>query len=154
MTEAKSICVPKVVWDELENALMIKSKQLISEIAKVLRQDEKPLLQEFRSKKTNVMLLEVDREEEDKYECSALVSTTKVAHLCRRPTLYGKKFCPEHEYFRLAVSMESKPQLQKLSCSEEPLFVDSLTQQVYTVDYERVGYITKEKCIVFEVEEI
>lgn len=153
MTEPNTLCVPKPLWDELENALMIKSKQLISEIAKVLRQDEKVLLQEFRSKKTNIMLLELDREEEEKYECSALVTTTKVAHLCRRPTLYGKTFCPEHEYFRLPVSMESKPQLQKLK-SEEPLFLDSLTQQVYTVDYERVGYITKEKCIVFEVEEI
>lgn len=153
MTEANTLSLPKPLWDELENALMIKSKQLISEIAKVLRVDEKPLLQEFRSKKTNVMLLELDRDEEDKYECSALITTTKVAHLCRKPTLYGKKFCPEHEYFRATANMESKPQVQKLSCCEEPLFVDTLTQQVYTVDYDRVGYIRNEKCIVFEIED-
>lgn len=153
MTEATTLSLPKPLWDELENALMIKSKQLISEIAKVLRVDEKPLLQEFRSKKTNVMLLELDREEEEKYECTALITTTKVAHLCRRPTLYGKKFCPEHEYFRPTATMESKPQVQRISCSEDPLFVDTLTQQIYTVDYDRVGYMTKEKCILFEIDE-
>ena len=151
MSESNTIAVPKPLWDELENALMIKSKQLITEIAKALRQDEKVLLQEFRSKKTNLFLLELDREEEEEYECPALVNTTKVAHKCRKPKMYGKPFCPEHEFFRATSELEAKPKLQRIASSETPLFVDTLTQQVYTVDYERVGYLQKEKCIVFDV---
>jgi hypothetical protein len=148
-----SIPVPKVLWDELENALMIKSKELIKEIAKVLRQDERQLWQEFRSKRKSLHLLDVDSNQED-YECTALVCTTPVAHRCRKPVLFGKPVCPEHEYFTLPSELKSKPQLQRIEgTQEEPFFVDSLTQQVYSMFYERKGYIHNNKCIVFEIEE-
>ena len=150
-TEA-SIAVPKILWDELENALMIKSKELIKDIAKVLRQDEKQLWQEFKSKKKQLHLLELDRDQEEDFECTALQATTQVAHRCRKPVLFGKTVCPEHEFFTMPVQWNSKPQLQRI-VGEEPLFVDSLTQQVYDIHYERVGYIQNKKCIVFEVEE-
>lgn len=146
----KSIAVPRVLWDELENALMIKSKELIKDIAKVLRQDEKQLLQEFRAKKTQLHLL--DNDGEDDYECTALTSTTAVAHRCRKPVLFGRTVCPEHEFFSLSSEMKSRPQLQRIQY-EEPLFLDSLTQQVYGIDYERKGYVQKNRCILFEVDE-
>lgn len=151
MNESKMIGIPKPLWDELENALMIKSKQLISDIARTLRQDEKSLIQEFRSKKTNIFLLELDREEEEEYECPALVSTKKIAHKCRKPRMYAQKFCPEHEFFTMTTELESKPTVQRIASSEDPLFLDTLTQQVYTIDHERVGYLQNDKCIVFEI---
>ena len=152
-TSPSSIPVPKVLWDELENALMIKSKELIKEIAKVLRQDEKQLWQEFRSKKTPLHLVETESNQEE-YECTGLVCSTPIAHRCRKPVLLGKSVCPEHEYFTLPSDLKSKPQLQRI-CGEtdEPLFVDSLTQQVYSLFYERKGYLQNNKCILFEIEE-
>lgn len=152
MTDAKQIPVPKLLWDELENVMMTKSKELIQEIAKVLRQDPNILWKEFRSKKSNLFLVDIDHDT-DEHQCMALVSTTKVAHRCRKPTLFGKPYCPEHEFFTLTQELKTKPQLQRLSCSEEPLFVDCLTQQVYNLHYERVGYIQGEQCILFEIEE-
>lgn len=152
MTTVSSIPVPKVLWDELENALMIKSKELIKDIAKVLRQDDKQLWQEFRSKKTLVHLIETESNQEE-YQCTALVCKTAVAHRCRKPVLFGKSVCPEHEYFTLSSELKSKPQLQRIGGeTDEPLFVDSLTQQVYSLSYERKGFITNNKCILFEVD--
>lgn len=153
MAELKKVGIPKPLWDELENALMIKSKQLISDIARTLRQDEKQLLQEFRSKQTSLFLLELDREEEEEYECPALVRTTKIAHRCRKPKMYGKPFCPEHEFFTITAELQSKPVLQRIT-AEEPLFLDTLTQQVYSINHDRIGEMKNEKCIVFEIEEI
>jgi hypothetical protein len=144
------IGVPKLLWDELENALMIKSKELIKDIAKVLRQDEKILYKEYRSKKTNIHLIEFNCQED--FECSAFVLDKPIAHKCRKPVLFGKCFCPEHEFFSLPCDAKNKPHLHRIQ-GEEPLFADTLTQQVYTVNYERVGYLQNNMCFVFEVEE-
>ena len=152
MTEPKlnSVLVPKLLWDELESALMIKSKELIRDIAKTLRQDESILMQEFRSKKTNLCLLELDRKEEEQYECSALICDTLIAHRCRRPVAYGRNFCPAHEFFTMPNSLTNKHSVCRIQGEE--LFVDSFTQQVFTVNQERVGFMTKSKCLVFQEE--
>ena len=150
MTEPKlkTVMVPKLLWDELENALMIKSKELIRDIAKTLREDETVLMKEFRSKKTGLCLLELDRVEEEKYECSALVCSTLIAHRCRKPVAYGTKFCPAHEFFTMPNYILNKHSVSRID--GENLFVDSLTQQVFNVNQERVGYMMKTKCLVFE----
>lgn len=145
------VSIPKPLWDELENALMIKSKQLISDIAKTLHQDEKLLIQEFRSKKTKLILLELDREEEEHYECPAIVTNTKIAHKCRKSRMYGHHYCPEHEFFTMAPELQAKPTVQRIASSEDPLFLDTLTQQVYTIDHQRIGYLQNEKCFVFDI---
>jgi hypothetical protein len=148
MNTATSIPVPKLLWDELENALMIKSKELIYDIAKTLRQDGQTLWKEFRSQKKPVFLVDMDQEEN---YCPALITTTKVAHRCRKPAMLGQTYCPEHEFFVMPNEFKHKPQVQRIETDEQPLFIDTLTQQIYTRDYERIGYIQKNKCIVFEV---
>ena len=152
MTEANppSFPVPKLLWEELENALMIKSKELIYDIAKTLRQEAAPLWKEFRSKKTHVFLVETN-EETGEYLCEALVCDMKVAHKCLKPTMFGKNYCPEHEHFVLSEELKKKPQLQRIP-SEDTLFLDCLTQQVYNLEYDRIGYLENNKCILFEVE--
>lgn len=152
MTEpkVKSVMVPKLLWDELENALMIKSKELIKDIAKTLRENETVLMKEFRSKKTGLCLLELEREEEEQYECSAIVCSTLIAHRCRRPVAYGTTFCPAHEFFTIPNCIRNKHSVSRIQGEE--LFVDSLTQQVFNVNQERVGYMVGSKCLVFEEE--
>ena len=155
MNDLQSIAIPKPFWDELENALMIKSKELVKDIAKVLRVDERKLLTELRSQKKAFHLLELDRDEEEKYECSALVQTNAVAFMCRKPIVYGKRTCPEHEFFQMTHELVSKPNLQRIllpSKEEGTFFADALTQQIYSINYERMGYIQKNKCFLFEVE--
>ena len=146
--EERTIPVPKLLWDELESALMIKAKQLICDIAKTLHQDEKVLLQEFRSKKTKVFL--VDSESEEHPVCEAYVYTKAVAYKCGKPSMFSKKVCPEHEHYDLTKApLQSQP-LQRIE--NENLFVHPETNDVYTLDYERVGYVENNKCIVFQVD--
>jgi hypothetical protein len=147
----KSVCVPKLLWDELESALMIKSKELIRDIAKTLHQSETILLQEFRGKKTSLCLLELERDNEEMFQCCALDFTTPIAHRCRKPVAYGMKFCPSHEFFLMPSDLSNKPRVQRIQGEE--VFVDSLTQQVFTVHQERIGYINNNKCFLFEIEE-
>lgn len=148
-TKESQIGVPKLLWDELENALMIKSKELIKDIAKVLRQNEKVLYQEFKSKKTSLSLIEFNCAEE--FECSALCLDKPIGHKCRKPVLFGKTYCPEHEFFALSSELKNKPHLYRIQ-AEYPLFADRMTQQVYSIDYQRVGFLKDTKCFVFEVE--
>lgn len=151
MTTQSSISVPKPLWDELESALMIRSKQLISDLARTLHQDEKLLLHAFRSKKTSLFLIDLDPTTED-YSCSAFVTTTKVAHKCRKPTMFGRTVCPQHEYATTRHDLQGSIHLQRIQ-SEEPLFLDPLTQLVYNIHYERIGYLHNGKCILFEVDD-
>jgi hypothetical protein len=154
MNEPKpnSIAVPKILWDELENALWIRSKDLIQDISKTLSQDPKPLLQEFRSKKSSLYLIELERDSEEQFECAALETNTSVAHTCRRPVLYGRNYCPCHQFFQSSKEFENKPKLQRID-AEESIFVDTLTSQVYSEKYERIGYLQGTRCILFEIQE-
>jgi hypothetical protein len=153
MTELKqpSFPVPKVLWEELENTLMIKSKELVFDIAKTLRVDGNPLWKEFRAQKTHLFLIDSPSEIEE-HSCKATLCNSKVAQKCRKPTMFGKWYCPDHEYYVPSEDFKKKPQLQRIPEAEEPLFLDCLTQQVYNENYERVGYIMNQKCFVFEME--
>ncbi len=145
--------VPKVLWDELENALWIRSKELIADIAKTLGQDPKPLLQEFKSKKSNLYLIELERDAEEQFECCALNFSKGVAHKCRRPVLYGSTYCPSHQFFLKPKLCETKPKVQRIQ-DEDSLFGNTVTSKVYTEEFESTGflYLQSNKCIVLQEE--
>lgn len=147
-----SIPVPKPLWDALENVLMVKSRELIKDLAKSLHQPEKPLLDAFKAKKQLVHLVEMDDPTDNKFECEALVCTHAVAHRCRRPVLLGSKVCPEHEHWTMP-SVSNKPVLRKVKTEEgETYYVDNL-MNVYTIDFQRVGTFQDNKLTVFEISE-
>lgn len=150
MQDINSIPISKLLWDELENALMIKSRELIKDIARTLKQDEKPLLQAFREKKTKIHLVEI--EENENHKCNGLNMQTNIAQKCAKPTLLGKCYCPEHEFFTLTPEMKKKPQLLRIQNEEleEPLFLDSSTNILYSSNYEKKGFLEEGKCVIFE----
>jgi hypothetical protein len=151
MQDVNSIPLSKLLWDELENALMIKSRELIKDIARTLKQDEKLLLQAFREKKTKIHLVEMEDENED-HKCKGLDSHTYVAQKCRKPTLLGKSYCPEHELFTMTAEMKKKPQLLRIQNEEleEPFFLDASTNILYNVNYEKIGFLEDGKCVLIE----
>ena len=151
MQEINSIPLSKLLWDELENALMIKSRELIKDIARTLKQDEKPLLQAFREKKTKIHLVEMEEENEN-HKCKGLVLHTNIAQKCTKPTLLCKSYCPEHEFFTFPAEMKKKPQLFRIQNEEfeEPLFLDPSTNILYNVNYEKKGFLEEGKCVIFE----
>lgn len=144
--------VPKPLWDALENVLMVKSKELIKDIAKSLNRSEKPLLEAFKAKKHNFHLVDLSDPTDEKFQCEALLCTSAVAHRCRKAVLFGQRMCPEHE-FHTQPSIGSKPVLTRLTTSEgETYFVDSNTN-VFSKDLVLVGRFKDGQLTVFEIEE-
>ena len=120
----KSYPVPKPLWDALENVLMVKSKDLIKDIAKTLNQPEKPLVDAFKAKKHTFHLLDVSDGTDEKYQCEALLYEHAVAHRCRKATLLGQAFCPLHEFWKMP-TLETKPVLHRITIERgENYFVD------------------------------
>ena len=143
--------IPKPLWDAIENVLLAKSNDLIRDIAKTLNQPPRPLLDAFKAKKHTFHL--VDTAESTQQECQAVLQEHAVAHRCRKPVLLGQQVCPEHQWWKMP-TVSQKPVVRRVKTSEgETYFVDSL-QNVYTIDFERIGQLQEDNTIVlFEVEE-
>jgi hypothetical protein len=151
MTTA-SYPIPKPLWDAIENVLMVKSKELIKDIASSLHQSEKPLLDAFKAKKHTFHLIETTEDLEEPHECKMLVCTHAIAHRCRKPTLLGKQVCPEHEFTKQP-TLGTKPILKRIVTEEgETYFIDNI-QNVYTVDFQVVGTYTEGTVTLFEIDE-
>lgn len=152
-TKHSTYPVYKHCWDALEAALMAKSRELIKDIAKTLRQDEKVLMTAFREKKKNLYLVEMTDPTEERFQCDALQTTTAVAHRCRKPVMYGERFCPAHRFWTMPDQVTHKPELHHIRGPDgETFYLDTLTQQVYNVHYERIGYKQDDKLCIFHVE--
>ena len=144
--------IPKPLWDALENVLMVKSKELIKDIAKTLNQSDRPLLDAFKAKQHSFHLIEMVDPIDEGLQCNAILTGKAVARRCRKPVLLGQQRCPEHEHLKQP-SVGSKPVLKRIQTEEGELyFVDSL-MNVYTGDFERVGSLQDGVLTLFEVEE-
>lgn len=143
---------PKPLWDALENVFSVKSRELIKDIAKTLNQSEKPLLEAFKTNKHQFYLVDLSEPTDEKFQCEALLCSSAVAHRCRKPVLFGQKFCPQHEFHTNPV-IGSKPVLQRLTTNEgETYFVDQNTN-VFTKELTLVGKYSGGTLTLFEIDE-
>lgn len=144
--------VSKPLWDALESALMAKSRNLIVDLAKALNQEPKPLLEAFRAKKHSLHLVDISDPTEDRWQCEALVTSKAVAHRCRKPVVLGSSFCPLHEHDH--AKTPEKPTLRRIVTDDNTVyFLDPLTQQIYTEEYARAGWMEDGKLMLFEEDE-
>lgn len=144
--------VPKPLWDALENVLMVKSKELIKDIAKTLKQPEKPLLDAFKAKKHTFHLIDMNDPTDDRFTCDALVCGAAVAHRCRKAVVMGTTRCPDHEFF-IQPSFPNKPFLQRLHTSTNDIYFKDNLGNVYNIQYELVGRMEEDVLVLFEVED-
>jgi hypothetical protein len=146
---SQSYPVSKPLWDAVESALLAKSRDLILDLAKALNQEPKPLLDAFRAKKHSVHLVDISDPTEDRWQCEALLSENAVAQRCRKPVVLGSCYCPVHEHNHPPVP--EKPVLRRIVTDDgTTYFLDALTQQIYTQDYQRVGWMDDGKIILLE----
>jgi hypothetical protein len=148
----KSIPIPKPLWDALENVLMVKSKELIKDIAKTLNQSEKPLLEAFKAKKHSFHLLDLSDPTDEVFQCQAILCTSAVAHRCRKPVLYGQCLCPAHEFYK-APHLDSKPTLQRLQTETGDVYFINDEGCVYDKDYQRVGTYKDNTLFLFTLDD-
>ncbi len=147
-----SIPIPKPLWDALENVLMVKSKELIKDIAKTLNQSEKPLLEAFKAKKQSFHLLDLTDPTEEVFQCEAVLSQSAVAYRCRKPVLYGQHFCPAHEFHK-PPRIDSKPVLKRLITDSGEVYFINTEGCVYDKDYKRVGSYKDDTLCLFSFDE-
>jgi hypothetical protein len=147
-----STSIPKPLWDALENVLLVKSRDLMKDIAKTLRQPEKPLLDAFKAKKLSFHLLDLSDPTDGGMQCDALLCTSAVAHRCRKPVIFGQMRCPDHE-FHNNPTPGTKPILQRIQTSEgETFFLDS-KNNVFTKELVLIGKYEDETLTIFEIDE-
>lgn len=149
---SSSTPIPKPLWDALENVLMVKSRELIKDIAKTLHQPDKPLLDAFKAKKLQFHLVDLTDPTDGNLQCDALLCGSAVAHRCRKPVLFGKCRCPEHE-FHTNPSLGGKPVLQRIETPEgEAYFVDT-NNNIFTKDLTLIGHFDGSTITLFDIEE-
>jgi hypothetical protein len=148
--------VSKTLWDAMDSVFSAKSRELIKDIAKTLHQDEKKLLQAFRSKKREAYLVDMTEPTNERFQCSALCPSSKVAKRCLKPVVFGEKYCPNHQSWKEDAIYQSIPSLQRIKTETEEdtlLFVDALTGIVYDDKYVRQGFQTEDNVYIFRIEE-
>ena len=144
--------VPKPLWDALENVLMVKSKELIKDIAKTLKQPEKPLLDAFKAKKHTFHLVDMNDPTDDRFLCDVLLCGSAVAHRCRNPVIMGQTRCPDHEFMKQPC-ISNKPILQRIQTDTEDIYFKDNLGNVYTVDYELIGQLQDNTFTLFEIDD-
>lgn len=146
--------VSKVLWDAMDSIFSAKSRELMKDIARTLHQDEKKLLQAYRSKKKQAYLVDMNEPTNERFQCSALCPNSKVAKRCLKPVVFGEKYCPDHHEWKEDPLYETIPSLQRIKTEEDTiLFIDTLTSIVYDENYVRQGFQTEDKVYVFRIEE-
>lgn len=149
----KSLSVPKPLWDALDSILQKKARELIKDIAKSCNQPEKKLWDVYKSQKYTVHLLDLTEPTEDKYECEALLPHSHVHTRCRKTVLYGKKYCPEHEFYQPSLILE-KTSLQRCITEENfTVFIDKDTNTVYDANFKKIGIFQDKRIFMFDIEE-
>lgn len=150
---------PKPLLDALDSMFSAKSRELIKDIAKTLRQDEKKLMQAFRAKKRELYMIDMEDPTNEKFKCLALNPHTEVAQRCGQPVVYGDKYCPQHCGWREEDHYQNLPILEKVVVLDEDteekqtFFRDALTRNLYNERYERIGFESDTKQWVFSIEE-
>jgi len=147
--------VNRILWESLESVLLAQSKELMRDIAKTLKQPEKPLLEAFKKEIKNVFLVELSDPTDEKFLCEALLLDTEVAQRCRKAVVYGEKFCPLHTHWCAPSALTRIPSLRRIKTSDgDVYFLCELTQTVYSQTYERVGFFEKNEIKLFEITDV
>jgi len=157
MAQATMATLPvnRILWESLESVLLAQSKELMRDIAKTLKQPEKPLMDAFRKEIKNVYLVDLSEPTDEKFLCEALLDDTEVAQRCRKAVVFGEKFCPCHTHWSMPLSLTRVPSLRRLKTSDGDIyFLCELTQNIYSQSYERIGFFEKNRIVLFEVTDV
>jgi hypothetical protein len=146
--------VNRILWESLESVLLAQSKELMRDIAKTLKQPEKPLMDAFRKEIKNIYLVDLSEPTDEKFLCEALLSETEVAQRCRKAVVYGEKFCPCHTNWSMNQTMTRVPSLRRVKVDDDVYFLCELTQTVYSATYERIGFLENNRIVLFEVTDV
>jgi hypothetical protein len=135
--------VPRFLWENLESVLLAQSKRYIAELAKRLAVPEKELIKKVLPTSDSLKVIIQDTQAESE-QCHAYLQHDKLTIHCRRPTVYGTKYCSFHRTKRMTVIEGTNPiPLQKIKDTPtlEPMWINNNT--LYNAGGNVVGKINK-----------
>jgi hypothetical protein len=143
--------VSKPLWESMEAVLLAHAKKLAKEVAKTLRQPEQPLLQAIGKETIPLYLVEMADPTNEEFLCQSLSTETEVAHVCRKPVLYGTASCPEHSRGQGQQSVPANlPRLHRFVTEEDEVYYyDELLRNVYDEHYCFCGVLSRSNPPVF-----
>ena len=106
--------VPRLLWENLESALLAQSKRYITELAKRLHVSEKELIKKVLPTSDSLKVIIQDSQAESN-QCNAYIQEGQLTVFCRKPVAYQSEFCPIHRTHRMMVMNEMDPvSIQKI----------------------------------------
>lgn len=149
--QANSHSIPLPLWDALDSVFQKKVKELIKDIATACRQPEKPLWDAYRSNKHTLHILDATDPTNGNFECEAFLTTSHIHTRCRKPVLFGKKFCGDHEYNHNP-SVSEQPFLRRIISEENEIyFVNKETNEVFNHEYKKIGLFQQNRILLYEI---
>lgn len=138
--------VPLFIWDSLMATMKHQSRKLTEDIAKSLGQDPAALWKEISKQNFEAYLVDMTEPTDEKFLCQSYCSCGLIEKPCKKPVIFGQKYCAEHS---------SKPQirpsiqLQKLRtikyCDEETgdilqVYLNPSTNEIFSMEtLEQIG---------------
>ena len=88
--------VPSFIWDSLMATMKAQSRRLVDDIAKTLGQEPGPLWKEVSKQQFGVYLVDMNEPTNEVFQCQSYCVCGQVERPCKKPVVFGKKYCSEH----------------------------------------------------------
>lgn len=151
--------VPTFIWDSLMATMKAQSRRLVDDIAKTLGQDPVPLWKEISKQQFGIYTVDLTEPTNETFQCQSYYHCGKIEKPCKRPVIFGKKFCGEHcsnPQIRPTITLQKLRLLKYFDDDEgetKQLYVNPATNEVLSMEtLEVVGeWIHEEKQLhIFE----
>lgn len=146
--------IPLYLWQSLEATLKHESRRLVREIAGTLKTNEADLWKQVNKEVFSAYLVDMAEPTNEQFECCSYEIQGAIYKPCRKPVVFGKKFCPEHIHTNLTKPPSGLPKYRLLAAyteSEEveQFYLNPATNEVYSKEtLEKVGmWSTEESCL-------
>jgi hypothetical protein len=128
-----NVQIPQQLLESLQASFLGEAKRICRDAAKILKVNEKEMLQKVLPQANRVKLLVVDTNEAPT-QCPALIQEESILRRCRMPTLLGTGRCLCHQTVTIPNIPEECIQLvrmERMEQNDDPLWCNEATGEVY-----------------------
>jgi hypothetical protein len=150
-----SVQIPQPLFESLQAAFLGEAKRICRDAAKILKVDEKELLQKVFPQSAKVKLQIVDTEEAPVC-CQAFLQEDALLKRCRHPSLLGTGRCIYHQTATIPdipATVTPLVRLERLEKGDCPLWCFEETGEVYDSTGAVIGEYRDETLILYVLED-
>lgn len=150
-----NVQIPQQLLESLQASFLGEAKRICRDAAKLLKVNEKELLQKVLPNASKVKLQVVDTDEAPT-QCHALIQEQTILRRCRMPTLLGTGRCVCHQTAKLPELPEDCIQLvriERIETNDTALWCNEATGEVYDSSGAIVGLYKNSELRLYVLEE-